>query len=78
MSADLALLRRRAREAEFEVIEREEPGGLHVIVIGDKAVVHWWPHSRGMTAYVDGWKHGKKYATAKMVIQIATQGGGIP
>lgn len=75
MSGDLALLKRRAREAEIEVIERQEPGGLHVIVVGEKAVVHWWPESRRMTAYVEGWPSGKPYATAKMVIQIAQQGG---
>lgn len=67
-------LRRRARDAELQLIERDEPGGLHVRVIGEKNVVHWWPDSRKQTAYVDGSAKGHSYASAKKVIDLA-QGG---
>lgn len=76
MSADtkeIALLKRRAAEAEFQLIERHEPGGLHVIVIGNR-VVHWWPESRRKTAYVEGAARGMTYRTAKDVIKLAEAG----
>ena len=70
MSKELTRLKRDARESEMQVIERDEPGGLHVIVIGER-VVHWWPQSRKLTAYVEGSGHGQSYANAKTVIQLA-------
>lgn len=68
---ELERLKRDAREAEMQVIERDEPGGLHVIVVGER-VVHWWPESRRMTAYVEGTSAGKSYSNAAAVIKLAS------
>lgn len=70
----LQILKREARECELQVIEREEPGGLHIIVVGDR-VVHWWPDSKRMTAYVEGAAQGQKFTTARQVIQLAQAKG---
>ena len=61
-----------AREAEFQLVEREEPGGIHIIVIGDR-VVHWWPESRRQTAYVESTAKGESHTTPDRVIQLATE-----
>ena len=71
MSKLLQAIKRVAREAELQVIERAEPGGLHVTVIGER-VVHWWPESRRQTAYVEGSGAGRAHATARVVIALAT------
>ena len=71
MSKQLEILKREAREAELQVIERAEPSGLHITVIGDR-VVHWWPESRRMTAYVEGTRSGQSYVNAKRVIALAS------
>ena len=68
---ELLKLKREAREAELQLIEREEPGGLHVIVVGDY-VVHWWPTSRKRTVYVEGSAKGRSYGDARTVIRLAT------
>lgn len=65
-------LKHKAREAELQLIKRQEPGGLHVIVIGSK-VVHWWPESRKQTAYVEGSARGLAHTTADAVIRLATE-----
>ncbi|QIM51594.1 hypothetical protein [Hydrogenophaga crocea] len=70
----LKQLKKLTREAEFQLIERMEPGGLKVTVIGDR-VVHWWPESRRQTAYVEGSSHGENRADAHRVIQLATGEG---
>jgi hypothetical protein len=64
-------LKKLAREAEAEVIEY--PDG-RVLVVGALINVHWWPASKHRTAYVDGAPRGRKYATAKNVINLATKG----
>ena len=61
-----------AREAEMQLIERQEPGGLHVIVVGDR-VVHWWPESRRQTCYVEASSRGESHATPDRVIELATE-----
>ncbi len=71
-SSQITKLRREARECEMQVIERAEPGGLHVIVIGER-VVHWWPESKRMTAYVEGAAQGQKFAAARDVIELANK-----
>lgn len=63
-------LKREARECELQVIERAEPGGLHIIVIGDQ-VVHWWPESRRQTSYVEGSACGQHHSTVRHVINLA-------
>lgn len=71
MSNEIKRLRREAREAELQLIERDEPGGLHVTVIGER-VVHWWPDSRKRTAYVEGSKAGRAHADVMTVIRLAS------
>ena len=75
MSKAIESLKREARECEMQVIERAEPGGLHIIVIGDR-VVHWWPESRRQTAYVEGSARGQQHANARAVIALAKTTGG--
>ena len=67
----ISQLKKLAREAEAEVIEY--PDG-RVLVVGALVNVHWWPHSKRRTAYVDGAPRGRQYATAKSVINLATKG----
>lgn len=69
-SNELKRLRRDAREAELQLIERDEPGGLHVTVIGER-VVHWWPESRRRTIYVEGSGAGRMQGTAAQVLKLA-------
>lgn len=69
----LKTLKKLAREAEFQLIERMEPGGLKVTVIGDR-VVHWWPDSRRRTAYVEGSSRGENNADAQRIVELATGG----
>jgi hypothetical protein len=68
---ELKRLRREAREAELQLIERDEPGGLHVTVIGER-VVHWWPDSRRRTVYVEGSGAGRAHGTANTVVKLAS------
>lgn len=68
MTDQITKLKKLAGEHEIEVIER--PGG-HVMVIGGKVNVSWWPDSKRITAYADGAKKGRSYATPKIVIQMA-------
>lgn len=70
MNKELQKLKRDARDAELQVIEREEPGGLHVIVIGER-VVHWWPESRRRTVYVEGSSSGRPHADVAIVVKLA-------
>lgn len=65
-------LKRRAVEAELEVIEK--PNG-HYLVIGGEAVVRWWPLSRRLTAYVEGSPRGITNAMPRTVIALASGGG---
>jgi len=69
--AAIKTLKRLAREAEVEVLEY--PDG-RVLVVGGLVNVHWWPHSRRMTAYVEGATAGRTHSTAKNVINLATKG----
>ncbi|MCM5682934.1 hypothetical protein M8A51_25710 [Schlegelella sp. S2-27] len=72
MATDAATtLKKLAREAELEVIEKADG---HFIIVGGLVIVHWWPHSRRMTAYVEGAPQGRSYVTAKQVVNIATKG----
>lgn len=70
-SPELKRLRREARDAELQLIERDEPGGLHVTVIGER-VVHWWPQSRRRTIYVEGSGAGRAQGSAAQVIKLAS------
>lgn len=71
MDSELKKLRREAREAELQLIERDEPSGLHITIIGER-VVHWWPDSRRRTAYLEGAKMGQPHATVQSVIRMAS------
>lgn len=64
-------LKKMAREAEVEVIEY--PDG-RVLVVGGLVNVHWWPQSKRQTAYVEGAPNGRRHATARNVINLATKG----
>jgi hypothetical protein len=71
MSKQITELKRLARQQELEVIEY--PDG-RFLVVGGLVNVHWWPNSKRLTAYVDGSPHGRRFATAKNVINLATKG----
>lgn len=71
MSADVKQLKKMAREAEIEVIEYADG---RVLVVGGLVNVHWWPSSTRKTAYVEGAPSGRRYCTAKNVINLATKG----
>lgn len=69
--SDIKTLRKLASDQELEVIEY--PDG-RVLVVGGLINVHWWPQSKKKTAYVEGAPSGRKFATAKNVINLATKG----
>lgn len=69
--SDVKQLKRMAREEELEVIEY--PDG-RVLIVGGIVNVHWWPLSKRQTAYVEGSPAGRRFATAKQVISLATKG----
>lgn len=69
--SNIKTLKRLAREEELEVIEY--PDG-RVLVIGGIVNVHWWPNSKRATAYVEGASSGRRFATAKNVINLAVKG----
>jgi hypothetical protein len=69
--SDLKQLKRMAREEELEVIEY--PDG-RVLVVGGLVNVHWWPNSKRQTAYAEGASSGRRFATAKQVINLAAKG----
>ena len=64
-------LKRLARESELEIIEY--PDG-RVLVVGGLVNVHWWPQSKGMTAYAEGATKGRRHMTPKLVIRLANEG----
>jgi hypothetical protein len=43
----------------------------HIKVIGGEVAVDWWPDSKRMSAYAEGAPRGIKYATPRMVVQMA-------
>ena len=69
--SDLSTLKKLARDAELEVIEYPEG---RVLVVGGLVNVHWWPLSKRKTAYVEGAPAGRRFATARNVINLATKG----
>lgn len=71
MSKNITELKRLARAAELEVIEYADG---RVLVVGGIVNVHWWPTSKRLTAYCEGAPAGRRYATAKNVINLATKG----
>lgn len=71
MSADLTTLKKLARAQELEIIEYADG---RVLVVGGLVNVHWWPASKRKTAYVEGAPNGRRFATAKNVINLATRG----
>jgi hypothetical protein len=71
MTVQLQKLKRMASENELDVKEYQDG---KVTVIGGMMPVHWWPHSKRMTAYVDGAPHGYPQCTAKNVINLALKG----
>lgn len=64
-------LKRLAREAELELIEK--PNG-HFILIGGIVNVHYWPFSKRLTAYVEGAPGGRTHTTPKVAVQLANTG----
>ena len=64
-------LKRRARDAELEVIEK--PDG-HFIVIGGLVNAHYWPNSKRLTAWAEGAPRGRHHMTPKQVVQLANKG----
>lgn len=71
MSKHITDLKRLARQQELEVIEYADG---RVLIVGGLVNVHWWPHSKRLTAYVEGAPNGRRFATAKNVINLATKG----
>lgn len=71
MSKQIQQLKRLARENEIEVIEY--PDG-RILVIGGLVNVHWWPSSKRQTAYVEGAPRGRRFATARNVINLSMRG----
>lgn len=71
IATEIKALKRAAGEAELDVMEY--PDGK-ITVIGGLVPVHWWPHSRKKTAYVDGAPRGYPHTTAQEVIALATTG----
>lgn len=71
MSKQVQQLKKLARENEIEVIEY--PDG-RILVVGGLVNVHWWPSSKHQTAYAEGAPKGRKFATAKNVINLAVNG----
>ena len=69
--SNIKLLKRLARDNEVEVIEY--PCG-RVLVVGGLVNVHWWPNSKKQTAYVEGAPAGRRFCTAKNVINLAIKG----
>lgn len=68
-AAQIKMLKKLAGEQELEVIER--PNSTFM-VIGGKVNVTWWPDSKRKTAYAEKAPKGRTYATAKVVIAMAT------
>ncbi len=68
MNDQIKQLKKLAGEAELEVVTRPEG---HLMVIGGKVNVTWWPDSKRMTAYAEGATKGRRYATPKQVIAMA-------
>lgn len=64
-------LKRLARDAELEVIEK--PDG-HFIVIGGLVNVHYWPNSKRLTAWAEGAPRGRSNMTPRQVVQLADKG----
>lgn len=54
--------------SDIEIIETRDG---HLKLVGGAYIVDWWPESKRMTAYVEGTPKGVKYATAKMVFNLA-------
>lgn len=71
MSKRIVDLKRLAREAELEVLEKPEG---HFIVIGGIVNVHYWPNSKRLTAWAEGAPRGRSHMTPKQVIQLADKG----
>lgn len=71
MSKQVQDLKRLARENELEVIEY--PDG-RCLVVGGLVNVHWWPQSKRATAYAEGSPAGRRFSTAKNVINLAVKG----
>lgn len=71
MSNDLTELKKLARANELEIIQYADG---RVLVIGGLVNVHWWPASKRKTAYVEGAPNGRRFATAKHVINLAIKG----
>lgn len=71
MAGEIATLKKLASAADVEVIEY--PDG-RVLVVGGLVNVHWWPASKRKTAYVEGAPAGRRFATARNVINLATKG----
>mgnify|MGYP000715256750 CR=1 FL=1 len=69
--ADVNDLKRRARDAELELIEKSNG---HFIIVGGLVAVHYWPISRKQTAYVEGAPAGRHYVTPKQAINLALKG----
>lgn len=69
MKDQLKELKKLARDAELQLTFFQND---HVMVTGGNQVVHYWPYSHRMTAYIEGAAHGQRRATASDVISMAT------
>jgi hypothetical protein len=64
-------LARLARQHELQLIEK--PNG-QIMIVGGIVLVHYWPHSKRKTCYVDGAGAGRQYTTIKQAINLANRG----
>lgn len=71
IASEIKALKRAATEAELDVMEY--PDGK-ITVIGGLMPVHWWPHSKRRTAYIDGAPRGYPHTTQQDVIALALTG----
>jgi hypothetical protein len=71
VNKEVQTLKKMARAAELEVIEYADG---RVLVVGGLVNVHWWPLSKRKTAYVEGAPNGRRFATARNVINLANKG----
>lgn len=68
MKDQLKELKRLAREAELQLTFYPND---HVQISGGTYVVHYWPYSKRMTAYIEGAASGNRRSSAADAIRMA-------
>lgn len=68
MKDQLKELKRLAREAELQLTFYPND---HVQISGGAHVVHYWPYSHKMTAYIEGSARGNRRSSAADAIRMA-------